>query len=144
MSNVDHGRTDRGIDRSEYADRMGGLLSELRSLPVNTDAEIERTAQTLESLHYSFDLGAIELDLLRFRAADLEREFGRIDRWSFEEVVGNRNFEPEYEGGDRDEYAREFKLSRMRFLLEKYRFLCRLRSDEPEAWDVVNELYYDD
>lgn len=144
MSNANPGRTGHDPGRSEYADRMNGLRAELRSLPDNTDAEIQRTAETLESLNYSFDLGAIELDLMRFRMADLEREFDRIDRWGFEEAVANRNFEPEYTGGDREEYTREFKLSRMKLLLEKYRFLCRLRSDEPEAWDVVNELYYDD
>lgn len=40
--------------------------------------------------------------------------------------------------------ASEIRLRHLQLLLYHYNLLCRLRDDEAEAWDEVNELYEDD
>ena len=38
----------------------------------------------------------------------------------------------------------EIKLEQIGLLVHHFKLLCRLRQDDPEAWDEVDELYGDD
>ena len=51
---------------------------------------------------------------------------------------------PEPSDEERQEWARTVKASRIDQLIRAFELVSRLRSDEPEAWDEIEELYFDD
>lgn len=98
-------------------------LHNIRSLPAEADPErIEETATLLEGMNYRPILLTDAPGFLRIERADL------IDLLS---AAAN---EPDAERATQA----------IRLLDHHYQLLCRLRRDEPEAWDEVNELMEDD
>lgn len=73
---------------------------------------------------------------LRMKAKEIEQESERVRALSAEELV--------QAGMPANEDAEAYKANHLRLLDYHYRLLARLRLDEPEAWDEVNELYEDD
>jgi hypothetical protein len=95
-------------------------------------------------LHFSFIMGSLDIDIFEMTATDLLGVFEKIAALSFEDLRRTPHFEKPFDGGDRERWADYARLQRIEFLLKKYTFLLRLRNDEPEAWDDVNELVFDD
>jgi hypothetical protein len=104
-------------------------LSEMlrRELPGDASAQkIESTACDLESMRYEPVLLLKTPGFFRMTKAELCRE---ID-WVVEVAAA--------------ELSDELKPKHIQLLVYHYELLCRLRADDPAAWDTVNELYEDD
>jgi len=124
--------------------RYDEYVKRLTALPVHSRDRIEAAAKQLRMLHFDFELGGLDVDLFEITADELLAVFESIARLSFEELRRTPHFEKPYQSGDREQWAEYARLNRIEFLLKKYEFLVRLRNDEPEAWDAVNELFFDD
>lgn len=99
-------------------------IRELDALPSDADAQrIEQTASVLEGMNYQPLLLTDVPDMLRIRR---DRVLKILRRQAKEQ--------PDVERA----------IQSIRLLARQYQLLCRLRADEPEAWDEVNELMEDD
>jgi hypothetical protein len=109
----------------------------LKEFPADAPQDrIEFTAQTLEGKSYEPLLLLKTPGFLRMKRGDLEQEIGRVRAMSDAEMMAegfaaNANFEA-------------FKARHLQLLVYHYSLLCRLRNDDPTAWDTINELYEDD
>ena len=109
----------------------------LKEFPAETPAgKIEETAKTLEGLHYAPVLLLKTPGFLRMSRTDLEAEILRINNLTNEEMMA--------EGFAANANFNEFKAKHLQLLIYHYNLLCRLRADEPRAWDTIKELYEDD
>ena len=112
------------------------LRAEARSLqPEDSPDAVERTAKALESMKYTPILLIRTPGFLRFSHDQFLDELERVARMPETELSEKLPAD-----GELDEKRREH----LRLLLYHYRLLLRLRRDEPEAWDEVNELFEDD
>lgn len=132
------------MTEQEFLKAYKEILRSLEGLPEHPPDVIQKTADHLRMLSFSFTHGKLDLDLVHLTRSQLREELERLVSLSPEEFNAELNMERPYAGGDMERWAREAKLQRMRFLLDKYAFMCRLRDNDPEAWDAVNELFYDD
>jgi len=109
----------------------------LKEFPSDAPAiKIEETARTLEGMNYEPVLLLRTPDFLRMGIRDLEVEIERINRMSDAEMMA--------EGFAANANFSAFKAKHLQLLIYHYGLLCRLRADDPTAWDTVNELYEDD
>ena len=109
----------------------------LKAFPEDAPPEkIEETAATLERLNYEPVLLIRTPDFLRMTRRQLEAEIERVNTMGDAEMTD--------EGFAADANLGEFKAKHLQLLIYHFGLLCRLRSDEPEAWDTINELYEDD
>ena len=126
-------------------DRISQLKAQVYALPDHSRKEIALAADHLSQLQFSFNLGKIDVDLPRMTRGEVIREIERINSYSFQKLAASRNFEAEYrDGEDKEAWALMAKESRIKLLVSSFQLVSRLRSDEPEAWDKVNELIFDD
>lgn len=112
--------------------------------PVATPEQVEITAQQLKMLHYDFELGPYQIDLLYADHQTVNSYLTKLGEMSFEEFNRTRFFEPAYSDGPREEYLDNEKKRRASYIISRYHLLCMLRQDNEAAWDEVNELYFDD
>jgi len=107
---------------------MTNLIKKLLSaLPEDApDGKIHATAEVLEAMTFEPILLIPTPGFVRMKKADVRNELVRI-----------------LESGTVD-VSDVTKSKHIELLLYYYDLLCRLRLDEPEAWDTVNELYEDD
>lgn len=109
----------------------------LKEFPADAPAaKIEETARTLEGKTYEPVLLLKTPGFLRMGCKDLEEEIKRVGALTDEEM--------KKEGFAADANFGEFKAKHLQLLIYHYGLLCRLRSDDPMAWDTINELYEDD
>ena len=73
---------------------------------------------------------------LRMGRKDLESEIERVNQMSDAEMM--------LEGFASDANFSEFKAKHLKLLIYHYALLCRLRNNDPSAWDTINELMEDD
>jgi len=99
-------------------------------------AKIEETARTLEGMNYEPVLLLKTPGFLRMNRKELETEIERVNQMTTQEMM--------LEGFSENAHFNEFKIKHLQLLIYHYGLLCRLRTDDPEAWDVINELYEDD
>jgi len=117
------------------AERMWHKL--LKAFPKDTPAEkVEETARMLEGMTYEPVLLLKTPGFLRMNRKALEAEIERVHEMTTREMMA--------EGFAEKANFNEFKAKHLQLLIYHYGLLCRLRADEPEAWDVINELYEDD
>jgi len=119
------------------------IYRRLEQLPDHSPETVKQTADHLAGLNATLAVGRMDLDPRESRQ-EIRRRLEAIDRLPLAELEATRNIEPPYAGGDRDSWARDTRLARMNLLLKQYTLLSRLRDDEPEAWDGINELFFDD
>lgn len=98
--------------------------------------KIESTANYLEGMNYEPVLLLRTPGFLRMGRGQLEEEIHRVQRLSDEEMIA--------EGFGAHANFNEFKAKHLQLLIYHYSLLCRLRADEPSAWDTINELMEDD
>lgn len=109
----------------------------LQEFPADVPADkIEETAKTLEGMGYEPVLLLKTLGFLRMGRTELEAEIVRVNDMPDEAMMA--------EGFAENANFNEFKAKHLQLLIYHYNLLCRLRADEPEAWDVINELYEED
>jgi hypothetical protein len=116
----------------------------IANLPDHSRREIDIAADQLTMLHAAFNTGSLDIDLLRMSKEDLLKIMESIDAMSLEEMRSGWMFEPPFDSGDPEGWLRQAKDIRLNYLTEQFETLSRLRDDEPEAWDEINELYFDD
>ena len=119
---------------SELADRC---IEELRGLDVSVDeAAVSRTRERLERQSYAPTLIIPTPGFLSYSKDDVLEEISRVVGLSDREMLAI-GFEPE-----RDFV--EMKSRHIELLAYHFKLLVRLRRDEPEAWDEVDELFGED
>lgn len=119
------------------------IIEEQPDYPSQT---IESTAKTLEDLSFSFTLGDMDVDLFRLDKKGFLNLLEKIEDLSVSAIEDSPTIfdPPQNHSPSLEDWARNAKARRIEVLLEKFLFLQRLRQDDPEAWDEVNELFYDD
>ncbi len=118
------------------------LAEEISSLPDHTSNEIESAAHHLEMLHYQNLLDSVDKNFLRYRKEDVLKKLKEIAIADIAKLQSTRTVVEEWENPDVSPETNRAR--RMELIVREYQKLCRLRSNEPEAWDEINELYYDD
>ena len=99
----------------------------LNELPVDAAAaRIESTACDLESMNYEPMFLLSTPGFFRMKKAELGGEMDRVLQLSANQA------------------SDEVKSKQIQLLAYYYELLCRLRLNEPAAWDTINELYEDD
>ncbi|NLX26669.1 MAG: hypothetical protein GXY61_12055 [Lentisphaerae bacterium] len=110
---------------------------ELNELPEDASAgKIEDTASTLEGMHYEPLLLFKTPGFLRMGEKAIALEVARISNMTDAEMME--------EGLASNADFNEFKAKHIQLLIYHYNLLCRLRNDDPTAWDIINELLEDD
>lgn len=118
------------------------LEAEILQLPDHSPEEVESAAHHLEMLHYQNMLEAVDRDFLRYHKLNVLKKLQEIARMDAAHLRDTRTVVEEW---DRPEVmAEENRRRRMELILREYKKLWRLRSNDPKAWDEINELYYDD
>jgi hypothetical protein len=106
-------------------------------MPPDSPAEaIEKTAMRLQNMSYTPTLLIDTPDFLIMNREGFAKEYKRVSGLSAQKLIE--------EGMPAGAAPEEFRSNHLRLLEYHYRLLTRLRRDEPEAWDEVNELYEDD
>jgi trans-2-enoyl-CoA reductase len=109
----------------------------LKEFPEDASADvIESTASRLEGMSYEPVLLLKTPCFLRMARKDLEAEIQRVNEMTTQEMMA--------EGFAANANFNEFKAKHLQLLVYHYNLLCRLRNDDPAAWDTINELYEDD
>ncbi|VGO19022.1 hypothetical protein [Pontiella sulfatireligans] len=109
----------------------------LKEFPCDAPADkIESTARVLEGMTYEPVLLLKTPGFLRIGRMALEKELDRVVQLTTKEMMA--------EGFGPNANFNEFKAKHIQLLIYHYSLLCRLRSDDPAAWDIINELYEDD
>ena len=98
--------------------------------------KIESTAKVLEAKTYEPVLLFKTPGFLRMGRKELEAEIARVVKMTDKEMMN--------EGFAVDANFNEFKAKHLQLLIYHYDLLCRLRTDDATAWDIVDELYEDD
>lgn len=135
---------DNQIDGREYRQRLESLRKKVTELPTHSQERVKEAADRLRMMDYDFHLGTMNIDMFEISRDQLVSEIDRIAAMDFDALRRNPNFEREYSGGDKEAWANYARLQRIELLVDRFTLLSRLRDDEPEAWDEVEELYYDD
>lgn len=109
----------------------------LKDFPRDASVEkIEETARVLEGMSYEPLLLLKTTGFLRMNRKELEAEIKRVNAMTDEDMMA--------EGFAVDADFTAFRIKHLELLIYHYGLLCRLRADDPEAWDTINELYEDD
>lgn len=100
------------------------IKKEIDILPVDASQhDIEITAKTLEGMNYSPNLPIDTPDFLFITRDGIANEYKKVMNSPADETL---------------------KKSHLNLLLHQYKFLYRLRINDMDAWDEVNELYEED
>jgi hypothetical protein len=123
------------------------LISIINQFPKATQEQIEIAARQLKMLHYDFETGPYQIDLLYANHQTVIDYLYKLGDMSFARFYETRFLEPEYKEDSevsKEEYLLNEKKRRASYVISKYHLLCMLRQDNEQAWDEVNELYFDD
>ena len=113
-------------------------------LPEHDSKQVEQAATQLDMLHASFNTGSLDLPLTRMRKHEVIEQIGRFERMNVKEMREGWMFEPPFDPEDPSGWLEKAKEIRKAYLTEQFELISRLRDDDPEAWDEINELYFDD
>lgn len=103
---------------------------------------IESAAHHLEMLHFQNQIDFTKKDFLRLNNREFLLELERVAAMSPRELGVTATMVEDWSAGAAA--AEENRAKRMEYMYKEYEKLCRLRANEPEAWDEINELYFDD
>jgi hypothetical protein len=113
------------------------LNEEIRKLDDSVDADgLRLTRERLERVNYSPILILPVPGFLSFSKDDVLREIER--------VAGLSDREMQDAGLEAGSDFAEMKARHIELLVYHFKLLVRLRRDEPEAWDEVDEIFGDD
>ena len=106
------------------------------------DAAIESAAHHLEMLYYQNLIDFTGKDFLRLKNKEFLAEIDAVMNMSARTLGTTATVVEDWTDGPASAEANRTK--RLEFMFKEFDKLRRLRANEPEAWDEVNELYYDD
>ena len=132
------------MKKVDFKKELDSYKSKIKNLSSHSNEEIRIAKEQAEMITFSINLGKIDLNLLSLKRDEFLEEITKIENLTFNELKDNVNFESPYNGEDKEEWANYSKISRIKLLIDNFLLVSRLRDDEPEAWDEVNELFYDD
>ncbi|MBB6479815.1 hypothetical protein [Spirochaeta isovalerica] len=133
------------MTEKDYMNVMANAYHTLESLPDHDREAIRIAAEQLSGMNADLSLGRLEIHASTLAKSDVKRQLQEIEELSFDELGSSINIEKPYDGSMTEEaWSRYAKAGRAELLLKRFTLLSRLRSDEPEAWDEVNELFFDD
>ncbi|MFQ3621354.1 MAG: hypothetical protein SNJ78_10490 [Spirochaetales bacterium] len=118
------------------------LVQEVKALPDHTREEIESAAHHLEMLHYQNLLDGVDKNFIRYTKAQVLQKLQEIITADVGILPAQATVVEEWDRRDLNPEVNRRR--RMELIVREYKKLCRLRSNEAEAWDEINELYYDD
>jgi hypothetical protein len=124
------------MDNANLQQTLDASVRAVEQLPSHSPETIEATAQRLEKIGYSPMLIIPVENVARFAKDDMIREMQRTARLDQSDMAALGFTE------DSDLDAR--KTQQLNLLRYHFALLSRLRSDDPEAWNEVSELYQDD
>lgn len=101
---------------------IANVLQELETLDDTSAGQIAQTAEQLEAMSYQPILLTDTPNFLRMTSKELSTHI--------QELVSN--------------HRNELTEQHLSLLIYHFKLLQRLRRDEPEAWDEINELMEDD
>lgn len=111
-------------------------------LPEQGKDAVETAAHHLEMLHYQNLVDFTGKDFLRLTNQEFLAELDRVMKMSPRELGVTATVIEDWTDGAASAEANRAK--RLEFMFKEYGKLCRLRANDPEAWDEINELYFDD
>jgi hypothetical protein len=121
----------------QFSAKVEEFKATINALPdVLKTIRIQQAAKRLEDLHFTPTLILPVTRFLYFSKTDLLEEIDRVAALTEQEI---------HEQGvalKRD--LQEIKLEQIGMLVYHFKLLTRLRQDQPEAWDEIDELYGDD
>lgn len=121
----------------QFFAKIADFKANITALPDQPDVtRIQQTAARLEGLHFTPTLMLPVARFLYFSKTDLLEEIDRVSALSEQEI--------HEQGIEIQQEIHEIKLEQIGLLVYHFKLLNRLRRDEPEAWDEVDELYGDD
>lgn len=120
------------------------ILADIETLPSHSDEEIAAAARHLSMMAYQCPVDFTLKDFLFSKKSDLEDELARIANLSPEELRRKPSQVEEWPDMPTEDDVERNRIRRMEFLFREFSDLTRLRSNDPKAWDKINELYYDD
>jgi len=101
-----------------------------------SDSAVEETAKNLERAGYQPPFLMDIPGFIRMRKEDIFHHIGRIADMKDDKFKNMPMTQ--------DKTVEEVKRLLIQMLIQHFSLLVRLRRDEPEAWDEINELYEDD
>jgi hypothetical protein len=113
-------------------ERLAELRDRVKRIEAADDPQvIESTARELRRLNYDVGLDSEAKPFILMTKEDVLGEIGRVDTMGSEGVLAS-------------EEAVAQKLDRLSLLVYNFEILSRLRRDDGEAWDMIEELYGED
>lgn len=121
----------------EFSSKITAFKTTITALPDVLDDEcIQQTATRLEGLHFTPTLMLPVARFLYFSKADMLAEIDRAAALTEQDI---------HELGiEVKEDTQAIKLEQISMLVYHFKLLTRLRQDDAEAWDEIDELYGDD
>lgn len=135
------------MSKDEFEHYLNETVGIIQELPDHSDEELRIASEQLAMLHYSFMIGQLDIDIPNIRKKPFIEELKKLAVMSFDELAAKPNFEKawnEASGQSKEEWAYRVRADRIRLASDAFILMSRLRSNEPEAWDEVNELVFDD
>lgn len=135
------------MQNKEFESYLNETVARIKALPEHNDEQRRIASDQLAMLHYSFMTGNLDVDIPNMRKADILKVLENIAAQDYESLAEKPNFEKPWTEDSpmsREEWANNARAARIRLAAEAFILMSRLRSDEPEAWDEVNELVFDD
>ncbi|MFO7780423.1 MAG: hypothetical protein R6W94_02220 [Spirochaetia bacterium] len=124
------------MDSANLQQTLDASVRAVEQLPSYSPKTIEATAQRLEKIGYSPMLIMPVENVSRFTKDDMIREMKRtvsLDKSNMAAL-----------GFTEESHLDAKKAQQLNLLRYLFALLSRLRSDDPEAWNEVSELYQDD
>lgn len=116
----------------------------IERLPDHDQKRIDVAADQLDMLEVSFNTGSLDIALKRIRKQELIQILDMIAAMDTDALRAGWMFEPPYDPRDPEGWTALARRIRINYLCEQFELISRLRDDEPEAWDEINELFFDD
>jgi len=120
-----------------YSAGYENIINELASLPDHNPGIIDETGQRINRETRFTDDPAWK-PLIHATQDDVLKMIHGIADMDFDGLKADlQRFEPPYQGGSKTMWCEDIKLVRMRILIERYRLIHRLRSQDTEAWSEI-------
>ena len=125
------------MSHQNFTERIQEYTATIRQLPDVDDADrIQHTAKRLEGLHFEPTLILPAKNFTSLSKADILSEIDRVANLSEQDMRAL--------GVHIRQDIQETKLEQIGLLVYHFTLLTRLRQDDPQAWDEIDELYGDD
>lgn len=116
--------------------KIDALKAEIAALPDVETNDVQQAAIRLQEIHFTPTLMLPVERFLYWSKSDLLTEIDRVASLTEADLRA--------QGVALAQTAEEIKLEQIGLLVYHFKLLTRLRHDEAEAWDKIDELYAED